>query len=84
MKKREQIYTFLIDFIKVNGYQPTVKEIALAVNLRSVYSVYEHLKLLEKDGLIKLEKMDQSSKKRIIHIIDLNKKNSRNYFRRIY
>lgn len=74
MKKREQIYTFLIDFIKVNGYQPTVKEIALAVNLRSVYSVYEHLKLLEKDGLIKLEKMDQSSKKRIIHIIDLNKK----------
>ena len=32
MKKREQIYTFLIDFTKEKGYQPTVREIAHAVN----------------------------------------------------
>ena len=35
MKKREQIYTFLIDFIKEKGYQPTVREIDHAVNLKS-------------------------------------------------
>ena len=43
MKKREQIYTFLIDFIKEKGYQPTVREIAHAVNLKSSSSVYRHL-----------------------------------------
>ena len=49
MKKREQIYTFLIDFIKEKGYQPTVREIAHAVNLKSSSSVYRHLEMLERD-----------------------------------
>nr|WP_015141695.1 transcriptional regulator [Clostridium perfringens]AFV15090.1 LexA repressor [Clostridium perfringens] len=75
MKKREQIYTFLIDFIKEKGYQPTVREIAHAVNLKSSSSVYRHLEMLEKDGLIILGKSEQRGRKRSIHIIDLNKKN---------
>ncbi|WEV20609.1 transcriptional regulator [Clostridium perfringens] len=74
MKKREQIYTFLIDFIKEKGYQPTVREIAHAVNLKSSSSVYRHLEMLEKDGLIILGKSEQRGRKRSIHIIDLNKK----------
>ena len=74
MKKREQIYTFLIDFIKEKGYQPTVREIAHAVNLKSPATVYEHLEMLEKDGLIKLEKREQRGRKRSIHIINLNQK----------
>ena len=49
MKKREQIYTFLIDFTKEKGYQPTVREIAHAVKLKSSTSVYRHLEMLEKD-----------------------------------
>ncbi|MGU8584273.1 LexA family protein, partial [Clostridium perfringens] len=73
MKKREQIYTFLIDFIKEKGYQPTVREIAHAVKLKSSSSVYRHLKMLEKDGLIILRKSEQRGRKRSIHIIDLNK-----------
>ncbi|MGU8999140.1 LexA family protein [Clostridium perfringens] len=80
MKKREQIYTFLIDFIKEKGYQPTVREIAHAVNLKSSSSVYRHLEMLEKDGLIILGKSEQRgrSRKRSIHIIDLNKKIKKN------
>ncbi|MCJ8343741.1 MAG: hypothetical protein MJH09_12995, partial [Cetobacterium sp.] len=74
MKKREQIYEFLISFIKEKGYQPTVREIAHAVNLKSSSTVYVHLEMLEKDGLIKLEKSEQRGRKRSIHIIDLNKK----------
>lgn len=74
MKKREQIYTFLIDFTKEKGYQPTVREIAHAVNLKSSSTVYKHLEMLEKDGLIKLGKREQRGRKRSIHIIDLNKK----------
>ncbi|MGU8435672.1 LexA family protein [Clostridium perfringens] len=46
MKKREQIYKILIDFIKEKGYQPTVREIANAVNLKSSSSVYRHLEML--------------------------------------
>ncbi|MCX0383797.1 LexA family protein, partial [Clostridium perfringens] len=78
MKKRKQIYTFLIDFIKEKGYQPTVREIAHAVNLKSSSSVYKHLEMLEKDGLIILGKSEQRSRKRSIHIIDLNKKIKKN------
>ena len=78
MKKREEIYTFLIDFIKEKGYQPTVREIAHAVNLKSSSSVYRHLEMLEKDGLIILGKSEQKGRKRSIHIIDLNKKIKKN------
>lgn len=74
MKKREQIYEFLISFIKEKGYQPTVREIAHAVNLKSSSTVYVHLEMLEKDGLIKLEKSEQRGRKRSIHIIDLKQK----------
>ena len=78
MKKREEIYTFLINFIKENGYQPTVREIAHAVNLKSSSTVYGHLEILEKDGLIKLGKREQIGKKRSINIIDLNKNIKKN------
>ena len=78
MKKREQIYTFLIDFTKEKGYQPTVREIAHAVKLKSSTSVYRHLEMLEKDGVIILGKNEQKSRKRNIHIIDLNKKIKKN------
>ncbi|EPB8220781.1 LexA family protein [Clostridium perfringens] len=83
MKKREQIYTFLIDFIKEKGYQPTVREIAHAVNLKSSSSVYRHLKMLEKDGLIILRKSEQRGRKRSIHIIDLNKKIKKMYQKKL-
>ena len=78
MKKREEIYTFLINFIKENGYQPTVREIAYAVNLKSISTVYGHLEMLEKDGLIKLGKSEQIGIKRSINIIDLNKNIKKN------
>lgn len=78
MKKREQIYTFLIDFIKEKGYQPTVREIAHAVNLKSSSTVYKHLEMLEKDELIILGKKEKRGRKRSIHIIDLNKKIKKN------
>ena len=83
MKKREQIYTFLIDFIKEKGYQPTVREIAHAVNLKSSSTVYKHLEMLEKDGLIKLGKREQRGRKRSIHIIHLNKKIKKMYQKKL-
>lgn len=61
MKKREQIYTFLIDFIKDKGYQPTFREIAHAVNLNSSSSVYRHLEIIKRSILNK--KRNYSNKK---------------------
>lgn len=49
MKKREQIYTFLINFTKEKVYQPIIREIAHAVKIKSSSSVYRHLEILEKD-----------------------------------
>ncbi|AMN30666.1 SOS-response repressor and protease LexA (plasmid) [Clostridium perfringens] len=72
------MYTFLTDFIKEKGYQPTVREIAHAVNLKSSSTVHKHLEMLEKDGLIKLWKREQRGRKKSIHIIDLNKKIKKN------
>ena len=47
----------ILDFMKVQilkkGYPPTVREICLAVNLRSTSSVFSHLNKLEREGYIK-------------------------------
>ncbi|MGU8301086.1 LexA family protein [Clostridium perfringens] len=69
MKKREQIYTFLIDFTKEKGYQPTVREIAHAVKLKSSTSVYRHLEMLEKDGVIILGKNEQKVEKEVFILL---------------
>ena len=37
--RREQIYNFLVDFIKKNGYAPSVREICTGTDLSSTSSV---------------------------------------------
>lgn len=55
MKTRDRIVLFVQDFIKHNGYSPTVREIGDAVGLKSSSTVHGHLKRLESMGLIRLE-----------------------------
>lgn len=48
--RQEQV----LEFIRQNsGYSPTVREIALALSIRSPNGVVCHLKALEKKGLIR-------------------------------
>ena len=54
--RREQIYNFLVDFIKKNGYAPSVREICTGTNLSSTSSVYMHLLKLEDEGKIQMKK----------------------------
>lgn len=57
-KRKEQILEYIIEFIKENGYSPTVREIGQGVNLRSTSTVYSYLEDLKREGMI--EAMDNS------------------------
>lgn len=47
-EKQKEVYDFLLEFTKTNGYPPSVREICKAVSLKSTSTVHGHLKRLEK------------------------------------
>lgn len=53
---REMVYNFLVEFIKANGYSPSVREICAGTYLSSTTSVYNHLLTLEGEGRIKVKR----------------------------
>lgn len=50
--KQQEILDFIEDFIRDNGYPPSIREICAAVNLRSSSTVYTHLEALKRKGYI--------------------------------
>lgn len=65
-KKQKQILDYISQYIQINGYSPTLQEIASAMHLSSLATVHEHLQTLEKKGVIR--KFDGSV--RGIEVID--------------
>ena len=53
---REMVYNFLVEFIKKNGYAPSVREICAGTYLSSTTSAYNHLLTLEGEGRIKVKR----------------------------
>lgn len=53
---RERVYNFIVEFIKKNGYAPSVREICVGTDLKSTASVYAHLLKLEDEGKIQMKK----------------------------
>lgn len=53
---RERVYNFIVEFIKNNGYAPSVREICTGTDLGSTSSVYMHLLKLEDEGEIQMKK----------------------------
>ena len=53
---RERVYNFIVDFIKKNGYAPTVREICVGTGLKYTSSVYAHLLKLEDEERIEMKK----------------------------
>lgn len=51
---REDIYKFIVDYIKKNQFPPTVQEIRDGVSLKSTSSVFYHLKTMAAMGMIEL------------------------------
>jgi len=49
---QNKIYLFIVDYIREQGYPPSVREIGDAVGLKSPSTVHAHLKTLSEAGLI--------------------------------
>ena len=52
---REKVYNFIVEFMKKNGYAPSVREICVGTDLSSTSSVYAHLETLKMLGKIKMK-----------------------------
>lgn len=52
-KRQKQILEFISQYIQINGYSPTLQEIADSMGLSSLATVHEHLQALERKGIIK-------------------------------
>lgn len=53
MKKRQlQIYEYIKEYIEQNQFSPTIKEITVAVGLKSTSTTHGHIERLRKQGYI--------------------------------
>ncbi len=65
-KRQRQILDFITQYIQKNGYAPTLREIADAINVSSLATVHEHLEALNRKKVIK----KHSGKVRGIELVD--------------
>jgi len=52
-KRQRQVLEYLVNEVKTKGYAPSVREIGLALGLRSPSTVHQHLTALEQKGCIR-------------------------------
>lgn len=52
--RQKAIYRYIIEYIKKNGFSPTVREIAEGVGLRSISTVSFHLQSLCQKGFLEI------------------------------
>jgi repressor LexA len=52
-RKQKQILSFIKQYIQINGFAPTLRQIADAIGVSSLATVHEHLQALEAKGLIR-------------------------------
>ncbi len=65
-KRQRQILDFIAQYIQKNGYAPTLREIADAINVSSLATVHEHLEALDRKDVIR----KHDGKVRGIELID--------------
>lgn len=51
---KEKILTAITDYIQLNGYPPTIREIGARIDMKSTSSVYRQLQLMDAAGMIEL------------------------------
>ena len=51
-KRQKDVYHFIVVYLAMHGYPPTLREIASAIGLASTNGVADHLKALERKGYV--------------------------------
>ena len=64
--RQNEVFEFIIQNVRENGYAPSIREICEALGLRSTSTVHYHLTALAKKGLIQWEE----GKNRAIKVTD--------------
>lgn len=54
--RQQEVYDLLLFYIRQHGYPPTMKELAELIGVRSVNAVAEHLRALQRKGLITISR----------------------------
>lgn len=65
-ERQRQILDFIAQYIQKNGYAPSLKEIAIAMNLSSLATIHEHLTQLQKKGVIQITGKGKSRRMEIV------------------
>ena len=73
-KKQQDIYEYLLSESRKKGYPPSIKDICVALGLKSTATVHTHLTMLEKKGYIR----KYPTKNRTFEIIDRPESDKRN------
>jgi repressor LexA len=60
-KRQREVFDCVAAYIEKHGYAPTLDEIATAVGLRALASVFDHLSTLERKGWIVRERNEARS-----------------------
>lgn len=55
------IYKSIKKYIKIHGYSPSIRDLKELCQYKSTSTVYNHLKILEKAGYIKMDKKTSRS-----------------------
>lgn len=58
-KRQGEVYRFLVEYRGKHGYAPTFEEIAAALGVSSLATVYEHLNNLELKGYISRRPLEE-------------------------
>lgn len=69
-KKKQALLSFLKDYVRKNGFAPTLTEIAKAFKVSSLATVHEHIAFLEKKGFLRRTSKDG----RGMTILDMDEK----------
>ena len=67
-KKQQQVYDYLVDFTRREGFPPSIREMCKGLGVRSTSTIHGHLEKLEEKGYIKRA----STKNRAITLTQVN------------
>jgi repressor LexA len=51
-KRQREVYMYLVNYIDLNGYSPSLREVGDGLGLKSLATVHRHLRNLDSKGLI--------------------------------